>query len=766
MWRRFHTDPPFSFKPARVRLPSIRKRTGRGTAWPGPARRRIALQYNYRMKGLRATHPIMGAGAAPDRQRGITIEPMRVLSMSLVLHIAPNPSPVLGPRGRRKPASPPARPARRCLPRPAWARLVADGEQACFQAWERIRDRPPASWLALPPARGANWREPAYLLRQLSSAGAAHPALAFEVERSLARGASSTTALCLMLLAALAHGRYGGGEPALALARAALRMTQAQDSAGSRLVAAAHAALLLPAVDGLAQAAATLARLGACKPLPDLAALYLGGAAFAAGMSVPELSRYLELARSRAPAGDAARRELDGRGELLRGLLSRQGAGILRRLCAAPDHSHDERFGAWLTRLQAAWYAGDAALALEAVDAAGALAGPLTPAGDLLLYHAFAVLALAGDQAPDAPHVPAALRRHSEALRTLDERTQASGGALSALAHAACDRHGGGALAALRGFEQAASLADARGLHWLAALAAEQAALLAQGCALDSAARHYRRQALVFHQRWGALGRLEVLQAAWGDCPPAKPPRQGPARPAMDNTRCAALSIAHELNQPLAAVTLHAAAAAKWLRRAEPDLERALDSLALIGAAGRQAGDIVRGMQRLASGQTVETAGVDLDAAVREALHLLQRPLRRHGIALELALGLDGCAIDANRVQLQQVVTNLVLNAIEAHAGAGLPGARRIRVETRHANAHEIELAVSDNGPGIAPANRERVFTSLFSTKPRRKVGGMGLSISLSIVRAHGGHVWFEPCAARGACFRLRLPTGMRQKPS
>lgn len=678
--------------------------------------------------------------------------------MSLVLHIAPNPSLALDAPGRR-----PARPAQRSVARPAWARRLADGELACFQAWERIRHRAPASWLALPPARGANWREPAYLVRQLSSAGAAHPALAFEVERALSRGASSTTALCLVLLAALAHGRYGGGEPALALAHAALRMTQtqAQDSAGSRLVAAAHAALLLPAARGLAQAAAALARLSDGKPLPELAALYLGGTAFAAGMSVPELAHHLELARNRAAAGDAARRELDGRAELLRGLLSRQGAGILRRLCAAPACRQDQRFGAWLTRLQAAWYGGDAALALEAVDAAGALAGPLTPAGDLLLYHAFAALALAGAGAPDAP----ALRRHSEALRTLDERTQASGGALSALAQAACDRHHD-ALAALRGFEQAASLAAGRELHWLAALATEQAALLAQACTLDSAACHYRRQALLFYRRWGALGRLETLQGAWENGMPADQPEHAPFRPGIDNTRCAALSIAHELNQPLAAVTLHAAAAAKWLRRSQPDLERALDSLVLIGAAGRQAGDIVRGMQRLAAGQAVETAGVDVDAAVREALQLLWRPLRRHGIDLDLALGLEGRAIDANRVQLQQVVTNLILNAIEAHAGAGLPGVRRIRVETHAVNGHEIELAVSDNGPGIAPANRERVFTSLFSTKPRRKVGGMGLSISLSIVRAHGGHVWFEPCTPHGACFRLRLPTGMRQKPS
>lgn len=692
--------------------------------------------------------------------------------MNLVLHIAPHLSRVHDAGGRRNPAMRAPCPARRTT---GWAPAPGDAEQACLRAWEAIRERAAVSWLALPAARGANWREPDFLLREVSAAGQVHPSLALEVERALCRGVSGTTALCLVLLATLAHRRFGGAHTAPELARTAVRMTQGQEGAGpggarNKLVGAAHAALLLPATDGLARAAATLARLGEGWPLPDLAALYLGGTAFAAGMSVPELSHHLEQAHSDAPAGDAARIELDGRRALLRGLLSRQGMGILRRLCTAPEPARDGRFGAWLTRLLAAWYAGDTALALAAVDAASALAGPLTPAGDLLLYHAFAALALAGvaQDAPDGPVRAAALRRHGEALRTLDLATQASGGALSALAQAACDYRSGDRLGALRGFERAARIAAAHELHWLAALASEQAALLAQHCALDSAAGHYREQALVSYRRWGALGRLERLEAEANLGAHDEQARQAPARDSagVGPARCAALSIAHELNQPLAAVTLHAAAAAKWLRRDQPDLERALDSLALIGAAGRQAGDIVRGMQRLASGQTVETDGIDLDAAVRETLRLLQRPLRRHGIALELELGLDGCAIVANRVQLQQVVTNLVLNAIEAHAGAGLPGARRIRVETRSVNAHEIELVVSDNGPGIAPANRERVFTSLFSTKPRRAVGGMGLSISLSIVRAHGGHIWFEPCVPHGARFRLRLPAGARQRPS
>jgi len=299
-------------------------------------------------------------------------------------------------------------------------------------------------------------------------------------------------------------------------------------------------------------------------------------------------------------------------------------------------------------------------------------------------------------------------------------------------------RRRGDAIQALRGFEQAAEAALRQGRHRAAALACEQAALLADDCGLASAARHYRQQALDAGRR--------------------------PDRPVIDGAGVFGLTLTHELNQPLAAVTLHAAAAGKWLRRAQPDIERALDSLALIDAAGRQAGDIVRNMQRLAAGQDHETASVDVDAAVRDALRLLHPPLRRHGIEVELALDLDGCAIDANRAQLQQVATNLVMNAIEAHAGAGLAGARRIRIASRRCGGHAVELEVSDNGPGIAAHDCERLFTSRFSTKRGRDGAGtgtgagLGLPITLSIVRAHGGRLWFEPCLPHGASFRLRLP--------
>lgn len=220
------------------------------------------------------------------------------------------------------------------------------------------------------------------------------------------------------------------------------------------------------------------------------------------------------------------------------------------------------------------------------------------------------------------------------------------------------------------------------------------------------------------------------------------------------------LSIAHEINQPLAAIALHAAAAHKWLHRGVPDIERALASLSQILDAGRQAGDIVRSVQRLAAREEDAFGDVAVDDAVADAVRWPRRLMRRHGIALDLAPGLDGCAIHASRVQLQQVLTNLLLNAIEALAGVdAAAGGRRIRVATRRYNAWDIEIEVADNGPGIAAADRERVFGRLYSTK--RNGTGLGLAISRDIARAHGGELGVEPCDPHGARFRLRLPMRM-----
>jgi signal transduction histidine kinase len=484
---------------------------------------------------------------------------------------------------------------------------------------------------------------------------------------------------------------------------------------------------------------------------PLAAAPYLGGIAFAAGRSVPELLRHLEEAQRQARAGhdhDLAR-ELAGRSALLRALLAPGGFAVLLQPCAVPEQSQAGRFGHWLTRLQAAWYARKPTAALQAAHAAAALAGPRSSTGDLMLFHAFAVSAQAWwqDAAPSGQ-----LRRHGEALRYLDERCQASDGALHTLADAACMRRRGDTLGALRAFEQAAIKAAGLDLHWLAALAYEQAAMQAQETGLAAADLHYRTQCLAHYGQWGAPGRVHDLQRGWAD--------GGESR--------LGLTLAHELNQPLAAICLHAAAAGKWLRRGEPDVERALESLALIGAAGQQAAGIVRGLQRQASGQPTEMAAMDVDEAVRETLGQLRHRLCEHRIEVDAALGLAGCTVAASRVQLQQVLTNLLVNAIEAHAAAGLAGPRRIRIASGRADDGGIELSVSDNGPGVPAREQARLFTRPFSTKRQTagQAAGMGLSICLAIVRAHGGRIRFEACQPRGACFRVQLPPDAVQAPS
>lgn len=416
------------------------------------------------------------------------------------------------------------------------------------------------------------------------------------------------------------------------------------------------------------------------------------------------------------------------------------GGRAIDLLYTASAGPSETRPGLWLNQLQAAWYAGEHALARRVVDAAGALSAAALAPERRLCWHLFAALALSGGGGACARD----LALHCAALRRLPDAGHAS-----ALAQAARLRHAGKRLAALRAFDGAGAAASRDGRHWLAALAWEQAAPLAGACGLHSAVGHYRQQAIAACRRAGADGRAEAWRRRWdADAPADKDDGAG-------GIGDIGLSIAHEINQPLAAVSLHAAAARKWLCREQPDIARALASLTLIDAAGRHAGDIVRSVQQLATRCHHDRVPVPVDQAIAAALQLLRRPLRRHGIALELALGLGDCMIHASRVQLQQVVTNLVTNAIEALSGHAGP-ARRIEVRSRRAGEDSVEISVIDNGPGIAPADRCRVFGSLFSTKPNGT--GMGLSISLAIVRAHGGAIDHAPAEPHGACFRVILP--------
>lgn len=521
-----------------------------------------------------------------------------------------------------------------------------------------------------------------------------------------------------------------------------------------------HAAMVTPLTSSLEQAACELAAICEDDAAPACAALYLAGTGFAAGMSLPELAHRLAQARRR-PAGVEDRAELAGRAGLLEILL----VGNEAAMSVMPnDVAPENRFGYWLTVLQKAWYAGAQVQTLHAIDRAGALAGPLQPPAERMSFHLFAALALSrsvdarADRKPDT---------HCAELRRMARLHPASAASFSLLADAAHAGRNGDALAALRGFEAAAAAAAGQGRHWIAALAWEEAAHLTQASGLDSVTGHYRQAALASYGHWGAHGRVACLRSRWGVAASGRA-GEAPGSPVDAHALQAAglgelgLSIAHEVNQPLAAISLHAAAARKWLRKAEPDIERALSSIALISDAGRHAGDIVRSMQRLAAHRNNDMGQVNVDQTARDVLQLLQRRMRKEGIEAEAALGLGEAMIHANGTQLQQVITNLLVNAIEALAGPGASaGPKRISIATRPLDGHEVEIRISDNGPGVAPHHRDRIFGSLFSTKPGST--GMGLAICLAIVRAHGGRVAYEPAQPRGACFRLLLPVHARR---
>ncbi|MYM66883.1 hypothetical protein GTP45_08580 [Pseudoduganella sp. FT55W] len=205
-----------------------------------------------------------------------------------------------------------------------------------------------------------------------------------------------------------------------------------------------------------------------------------------------------------------------------------------------------------------------------------------------------------------------------------------------------------------------------------------------------------------------------------------------------------AASIAHEVKQPLAAVKLNAEASLKWLEQDPPRIAEARAALQVVLQASVAAGDMVRSLQAMTSRAAPQRSLFFIDDAVREAVQLLRGELRRQGITLTEHYGLDHYQLDADRVQLMQVVINLVLNAIEARA-------RTLALQTALVNG-ALCISVRDNGAGIAPALAERIYQPLFTTKHGGT--GMGLTLCRSIAQAHGGSLWHTSDQA-GTAFHL-----------
>jgi C4-dicarboxylate-specific signal transduction histidine kinase len=224
-----------------------------------------------------------------------------------------------------------------------------------------------------------------------------------------------------------------------------------------------------------------------------------------------------------------------------------------------------------------------------------------------------------------------------------------------------------------------------------------------------------------------------------------------------------AASIAHEVNQPLAAIVADADASLNWLAAPRPDLERVREALEAMATDGHRAAEVIQRIRQLATKSAPRKDPVNVNDVVRDVLPLVRAELRHHDVSLVLQLAPELPAVLGDRVQLQQVSLNLVMNAIEATASVtGRPRKLTIRSETH--DRDRVRLTVQDTGVGIAAKHRDELFSAFFTTKPGGM--GMGLSISRSIVEAHGGQLWATPNEPHGAIFHFSLPVGPSPLPA
>ena len=215
-------------------------------------------------------------------------------------------------------------------------------------------------------------------------------------------------------------------------------------------------------------------------------------------------------------------------------------------------------------------------------------------------------------------------------------------------------------------------------------------------------------------------------------------------------------TLAHEINQPLSAVVANAGASLRWLGRPSPNLERAREALQFVLEAGERAGEIVARVRELVKKAPAHREPLHLNRVILEVVDLIRNDLLRNQVSLQLELSAADPQVRADKVQLQQVMLNLISNAVEAMNAPGV-SARRLLISSSTDGTSEAVVAVHDWGPGFESGTLERVFDPFFTTKSHGM--GMGLAISRAIVLAHGGRMWATPNQPRGATFQFLLPT-------
>jgi PAS domain S-box-containing protein len=277
----------------------------------------------------------------------------------------------------------------------------------------------------------------------------------------------------------------------------------------------------------------------------------------------------------------------------------------------------------------------------------------------------------------------------------------------------------------------------------------------------DGVYRHHLQQAVVLRDAEGKVLKFVGTTTDIDDQKRAEEAlRQAEAELAHAN-RVATMgqlsaSIAHEVNQPIAAALMNAGTAARWLARQPPNLEKVGKALDHIIEDGKRVADVVSRIRNFSQKAPAQNGVVEINEAILEIMGLTRVATSEHSVLVKLQLS-DGLPlISGDRVQLQQVIFNLIMNAIEAMSEL-TEGPRELLVSTSEAESGSVFVAVSDSGPGL-PANPEQLFEAFYTTKASGL--GMGLSICRSIIQNHGGRLWATPNEPRGAVFCMLLPIG------
>jgi C4-dicarboxylate-specific signal transduction histidine kinase len=214
-------------------------------------------------------------------------------------------------------------------------------------------------------------------------------------------------------------------------------------------------------------------------------------------------------------------------------------------------------------------------------------------------------------------------------------------------------------------------------------------------------------------------------------------------------------SLAHEIKQPISAAVINARTCLRWLRRDQPDLAEAREAAARIIKDATRASDIISRIRLLFKKISPQQELIDVNEVIREMVVVLGSEASRYSVSVQTEFAEDLPQTMGDRVQLQQVMMNLMINGIDAMKD--VDGMRELAIKSQRAENEQLMVSVSDTGVGLPPQQADQIFNAFFTTKPHGT--GMGLRISRSIVESHGGRLWAADNSSRGASFHLTLPT-------